>query len=257
MERIGVVVISCMTSELVLDEKSDVWVACETVRRAGLGECEAELGVLRALGRAHPAGGHLRGKASLVGVSINDAILQLTITPAIKLLPTRYLPVLARCPAPLRLPTRPSHPSLRHMLTPATPPIYRPPKPPLVAIIGTTGVGKSQLGIDLARWMADAPVHSGRGLSGAEVINADSMQVYKGLDVITNKVTEEEKQGVPHHLMGFLEPGEEYKVGDFQRDAIAKVSVVVAGGEQRAVRPAVGPSGPHCPMSELYSEHRS
>ena len=97
-------------------------------------------------------------------------------------------------------------------------------KAPLVAIIGTTGVGKSQLGIDLARWVSTPAPGERPRLSRGEVINADSMQVYKGLDVITNKVTEEEKQGVMHHLMGFLEPGEEYKVGDFQKDAIAKVS---------------------------------
>lgn len=122
------------------------------------------------------------------------------------------------------------------MSTCSTPPRTQSPKPPLVAIIGTTGVGKSQLGIDLARWLAAGTSHpegrrarAGAG-GGGEVLNADSMQVYKGLDVITNKVTEEEKGGVRHHLMGFLESGEEYSVGEFQKDAMEKVSWVGGGG---------------------------
>ncbi|KAK4702741.1 tRNA dimethylallyltransferase, partial [Phenoliferia sp. Uapishka_3] len=83
----------------------------------------------------------------------------------------------------------------------------------LVCVVGTTGVGKSQLAIDLAL-----------AIKSGEIINSDSMQVYNGLDIITNKATKEEMKGVPHHLMGFLEPGQEYKVGDFQRDALEKIS---------------------------------
>lgn len=124
----------------------------------------------------------------------------------------------------------------RSFLRPATPPAARRKllstrmaapasgaraKGNLVAVVGTTGVGKSQLAIDLALAMPSL------GLPGApasgEVINSDSMQVYAGLDVITNKATQEEMKGVPHHLMGFLAPGDEYKVGDFQTDALAKV----------------------------------
>lgn len=98
------------------------------------------------------------------------------------------------------------------------------PKPPLVAVVGTTGVGKSLLGVELARALADgAPIN---GIHRGEVLNTDSMQVYRGLDVITNKATAEEMNGVPHHLMGFLSPGEEYRVGEFQSDALAKVSLL-------------------------------
>lgn len=96
------------------------------------------------------------------------------------------------------------------------------PKPPLVAVVGTTGVGKSLLGVELARALAEGdPI---AGVSRGEVINTDSMQVYRGLDVITNKATADEMNGVQHHLMGFLSPGEEYRVGEFQSDALAKVS---------------------------------
>ncbi|KAI8373023.1 IPP transferase-domain-containing protein [Radiomyces spectabilis] len=77
----------------------------------------------------------------------------------------------------------------------------------IAAVIGTTGVGKSQLGVELCKAL--------RG----QVINADSMQVYKGLDIISNKMPAIERQGVPHHLMDFLDPEKEYNVTDFERDA--------------------------------------
>lgn len=92
------------------------------------------------------------------------------------------------------------------------------PERPLVAVVGTTGTGKSQLAIELA-------LHLQSRQKRAEVINADAMQCYRGLDVVTNKVTDLEAQGVPHHLMSFLDLDEAaYNIGDWQRDAIAKVS---------------------------------
>lgn len=80
---------------------------------------------------------------------------------------------------------------------------------PLIAIIGTTGTGKSKLAIQLAK-----------RLGRCSVINADAMQVYAGMDVITNKVSESEMDGVEHHLMGFRQPGQQYNVTDWVSDAI-------------------------------------
>lgn len=92
---------------------------------------------------------------------------------------------------------------------------------PLVTICGTTGVGKSKLAIELALMLSkgtrNSPWH------GARIINADSMQVYSGMDVITNKVPESERQGVEHLLMGFKEPGAQYVVGEWVKDAIELV----------------------------------
>ncbi|BGP54227.1 hypothetical protein JCM8202_001360 [Rhodotorula sphaerocarpa] len=96
-------------------------------------------------------------------------------------------------------------------------------KPPLVAVIGTTGVGKTDLGVELALALSSSSTPTSSNRSGAEVINHDSMQCYRGLDTITNKATEKEMRGVPHHLMGFLEPGEEWSVNDFLRDALCKI----------------------------------
>ncbi|CAG8470751.1 4104_t:CDS:10 [Ambispora leptoticha] len=84
----------------------------------------------------------------------------------------------------------------------------------VVAIIGTTGVGKSDLGVQLAKAF------------NGEVINGDSMQVYKGLDIITNKIPVEEQDGVPHHLMDFLEPHQEYRVTEFTKDALRLINEI-------------------------------
>ncbi|KAI5900077.1 tRNA isopentenyltransferase [Schizophyllum commune H4-8] len=90
---------------------------------------------------------------------------------------------------------------------------------PLIAIYGTTGVGKSKLAIELARALSQYP----RGQApwqSAKVINADSMQVYAGLDVLTNKVPLHEREGVEHLLMDFKRPGEQYIVGQWVQAAM-------------------------------------
>lgn len=86
---------------------------------------------------------------------------------------------------------------------------------PVIAICGTTGVGKSKLAVELALRIAE----------GAAVINADSMQVYDGLDILTNKLPTEEMKGVPHLLMGFKKPGEQYVVGQWVEEAAKAVSL--------------------------------
>ncbi|CAK9814311.1 tRNA dimethylallyltransferase [Anthophora plagiata] len=65
---------------------------------------------------------------------------------------------------------------------------------PVLAILGSTGCGKSRLGIELARRFC------------GEIISADSMQVYKGLDIITAKVTKEEQAMAPHHMLDIVDP---------------------------------------------------
>ena len=78
---------------------------------------------------------------------------------------------------------------------------------PLVAVVGPTGTGKSDLGIALSHEL------------GGEVINADALQLYRGMDIGTAKLPPEERDGVPHHLLDVLDIHEEASVAAFQRDA--------------------------------------
>ncbi|RKP15123.1 IPP transferase-domain-containing protein [Piptocephalis cylindrospora] len=85
--------------------------------------------------------------------------------------------------------------------------LLTPSRPPVLAVIGTTGVGKSDLAVELAK-----------ALNG-EVISTDSMQVYAGYDILTNKHPVKDQQGVPHHLLGYVPPGDNYSILDFTRAA--------------------------------------
>ena len=76
-------------------------------------------------------------------------------------------------------------------------------KPAVVAVVGPTATGKTALGVALAQQFS------------GEVISADSMQIYKGLDVGTAKVTPEETHGIPHHGVDILEPDAPFSVADF------------------------------------------
>ncbi|XP_056106076.1 tRNA dimethylallyltransferase isoform X2 [Rhinichthys klamathensis goyatoka] len=85
--------------------------------------------------------------------------------------------------------------------------------PSLVVILGATGTGKSKLAIEI-----------GKRLNG-EIISADSMQVYKGLDIITNKVTDEEQAQCRHHMISFVDPlVSGYTVVDFRNKALSLIS---------------------------------
>ena len=76
----------------------------------------------------------------------------------------------------------------------------------IIVIVGPTGVGKTKLSIELAKKI------------NAEIINADSMQVYKRLNIGTAKIKEEEKENIEHHLFDIVEPVDMYTVYDYQKD---------------------------------------
>lgn len=103
----------------------------------------------------------------------------------------------------------------------------------LVAVVGATGTGKSACALDLAERIA---------LDGrpAEVVNADAMQLYRGMDIGTAKLPIGDRRGVPHHLLDILDPVEEASVAAYQVQARAAIEAIVARG---AIPILVGGSG--------------
>ncbi|MDT5270349.1 MAG: tRNA dimethylallyltransferase [Acidobacteriota bacterium] len=89
---------------------------------------------------------------------------------------------------------------------------------PIVAVVGPTASGKSDLGIALALRM------------GGEIINCDSVQVYKEIEIATAKVPLAERRGVPHHLIDFVPPERTYTAADWAREALAKIDEIEARG---------------------------
>lgn len=86
---------------------------------------------------------------------------------------------------------------------------------PLIVIVGPTAVGKTALSIDLAKFF------------NAEVISGDSMQVYKNMDIGTAKITPEETEGIPHHMIDILEPNEEFNALKFKTLAEEKIDEIL------------------------------
>ncbi|GAB4851149.1 Adenylate isopentenyltransferase 5, chloroplastic [Ancistrocladus abbreviatus] len=85
----------------------------------------------------------------------------------------------------------------------------------VVFVMGATGTGKSRLSIDLAAHFS------------AEIINSDKIQVYKGLDIVTNKVTVEECRGIPHHLLGVVDPNGDFTATDFHHHASLAIESIL------------------------------
>ena len=93
-------------------------------------------------------------------------------------------------------------------------------KIPVIAVVGPTASGKTAFAVSLAKKI------------GAEIVSADSMQIYKGMDIASAKPTPEEMQGVPHHLIGFLEPRESYSVARYIKDATEIIRDIHSRGKK-------------------------
>ena len=85
----------------------------------------------------------------------------------------------------------------------------------IIVIVGPTGVGKTKLSIELAKKF------------NGEIINADSTQIYKGMNIATAKVTEKEKEGIVHHLLDIKEITDDYTVYDYQKDCREKIDDIL------------------------------
>ena len=94
---------------------------------------------------------------------------------------------------------------------------------PVVAIVGATGTGKSDLAIDLAQKLFETG-------DRVEIVNADAMQLYRGMDIGTAKVPETERRGIPHHLLDVWEVTREASVADYQAMARAIIQDIQSRG---------------------------
>ncbi|MDO3412816.1 tRNA (adenosine(37)-N6)-dimethylallyltransferase MiaA [Saccharibacillus sp. CPCC 101409] len=92
-------------------------------------------------------------------------------------------------------------------------------KPKLLVLIGPTAVGKTKLSIELAKHFS------------CEIISGDSMQVYRGMDVGTAKITGEEMDGIPHHLIDIHEPDEPFSVSEFQERCDVLIPEIASRGK--------------------------
>ncbi len=96
------------------------------------------------------------------------------------------------------------------------------PKNPLIAVLGPTASGKTGFSIELARELASQFNRK------AEIVNADSRQIYKFLDIGTAKITESDMKGVPHHLFSLLDPKEEVSIAWYQKKVFETIDTIYA-----------------------------
>ena len=90
----------------------------------------------------------------------------------------------------------------------------------IIVIVGPTGIGKTKLSIELAKKL------------DAEIINGDSVAIYKNLDIGSAKPTIEERENIPHHLIDIKEVDEDYSVFDYQKDCRKKIEEISSRGKR-------------------------
>ena len=96
-------------------------------------------------------------------------------------------------------------------------------KPFIPIIAGPTASGKTSLSIEIAKRF------------NGEIVSADSMQIYKTMDIATAKPDEAEMQGIPHHLIGIIEPDEEFSVAEYKTRAIKAIDDIISRGKMPIV----------------------
>ena len=101
-------------------------------------------------------------------------------------------------------------------------------KPLVVVIVGPTASGKSALAVEIAK------------LFNGEVVSADSMQIYKGMDIATAKPTADETENIPHHLISFVEPSDTYSVNVFKKDATCAIEKILSENKLPVVAGGTG-----------------
>jgi tRNA dimethylallyltransferase len=96
----------------------------------------------------------------------------------------------------------------------------------IIVILGPTASGKSDLAVKIALWLSSKKIKKEFKIEGAEIISADSRQVYRGMDIGTGKITKEEMKGIPHYLLDVASPKRNFTVAQFvdlAKKAISKI----------------------------------
>ncbi|MBE6785006.1 MAG: tRNA (adenosine(37)-N6)-dimethylallyltransferase MiaA [Ruminococcaceae bacterium] len=101
-------------------------------------------------------------------------------------------------------------------------------KPLVAVVVGPTASGKSALAVEIAKKY------------GGEVVSADSMQIYKGMDIATAKPAREEMQGIPHHLISIVEPTDSFSVNEFKIKATQAIEDILSRGKFPVVAGGTG-----------------
>ncbi len=110
-----------------------------------------------------------------------------------------------------------------------------------MVILGPTASRKSSLAVALAKkFSASPPRFAGRGRGGAEIVTADSMQIYKGMDIGTGKVSKTERRQVKHHLIDIVDPDHPFTLAQWQKRAFATIDTIL---ESRRLPFLVGGTG--------------
>lgn len=104
-------------------------------------------------------------------------------------------------------------------------------KPPLIVVLGPTASGKSDIAVRLALYLNSRSSQKQYGIRGAEIISADSRQVYKGLTIGTGKITRKEMHGVPHHCLDIAPPNRQLSVALYQKRAEQAIHATLASGK--------------------------
>src|SRR3989344_7348075 len=92
-------------------------------------------------------------------------------------------------------------------------------KPKLIVIIGPTASGKSNLAIAIAKKF------------GGEIVSADSRQIYREMDIGTGKIAKKEMAGIKHYLINIKNPGQNYSVGQYKKDALNAINAIIKKGK--------------------------
>lgn len=101
-------------------------------------------------------------------------------------------------------------------------------KPLVAVVVGPTASGKSALAVEIAKEF------------GGEVVSADSMQIYKGMDIATAKPTNDEMQGIPHHLISIVEPSDSFSVNEFKIKATEAIEAILSKNKLPVVAGGTG-----------------